>query len=62
MIVLHLGYLDPGSGSMLLQVIFGGLLGATYVGRKFLARLWFGFAKLLKAHRRTQKSGTEAGD
>ncbi len=29
----HFGYIDPGSGSLLLQVIFGGILGFMYVAR-----------------------------
>lgn len=38
-----LGYLDPGSGSMLLQLLVGGIAGAGVVirfyGRSFLYRI-----------------------
>lgn len=39
MAFIHFGYIDPGSGSMLLQVIFGGVLGSVYVGRNFIRRV-----------------------
>ena len=34
-----LGYLDPGSGSMLLQLLLGGVAGAAVIGRLYWQRL-----------------------
>ncbi|MDD5706836.1 MAG: hypothetical protein PHR35_13010 [Kiritimatiellae bacterium] len=36
---LHLGYLDPGTGSVALQLIVGGLLGAALVVKTFWRRI-----------------------
>lgn len=33
-------YLDPGSGSFLLQIIIAAALGSLYAFRTFWARLW----------------------
>jgi hypothetical protein len=30
-------YLDPGTGSMLIQTVIGAVAGAAYIGRKWLA-------------------------
>ncbi len=43
-------YLDPGSGSMLFQVLIAGLLSAMFCARSFLAQLR---ASLSRAHKRT---------
>ena len=40
-----LGYIDPGSGTLLLQIILAGLLGAVACFRKAI----FGFLGLFKA-------------
>jgi hypothetical protein len=32
-------YLDPGTGSMLVQSIIGGIAGIAYLGRKQFSRL-----------------------
>ena len=32
-------YLDPGTGSMLVQSIIGGIAGVAYLGRKQISRL-----------------------
>lgn len=32
-------YLDPGTGSYLLQILAGGFLGIGYIGRRFFADL-----------------------
>jgi hypothetical protein len=32
-------YLDPGTGSMLLQLLLGGLAGAAVIGRTYWSRL-----------------------
>ncbi len=37
---LHLAYIDPGAGSIVIQVIIGTLLAAPYVLRKQLARAY----------------------
>lgn len=34
-----LGYLDPGSGSYLLQLLIGGLLGALFLLRAYWGRV-----------------------
>lgn len=39
MIVL-LGYIDPSSGSMFLQMVIGTVLAVTYAVRHQLARFW----------------------
>ena len=36
---LLLGYLDPGSGSMILQVLAGGVAGAAVIGKLYWKRL-----------------------
>ena len=38
-LVSHHAYLDPGSGSILLQVLIGGLLGAAFLLRAFWGRI-----------------------
>lgn len=38
MVAFHLGYLDPGSGSIIVQAAIGGFLGFAYVGRRFIQR------------------------
>jgi len=35
-----LGYIDPGSGSFIFQVLVGSLLAAGVVFRSFWGRLW----------------------
>jgi hypothetical protein len=34
-----IGYIDPGTGSMLVQSVVGGVVGLIYVGRRHIARL-----------------------
>ena len=36
--VIHFGYIDPGTGSILIQGLIGGFLGAAYMGRKVIGR------------------------
>ncbi len=36
--IFHLGYIDPGTGSIVIQALVGGFLGAAYVGRKFISQ------------------------
>jgi hypothetical protein len=43
-------YLDPGTGSMLLQLLLGGLAGAAVIGRAYWSRL-----KNLFGHTRAPK-------
>jgi hypothetical protein len=38
--VLILGYIDPGSGSMLLQVILAGVLAVPFFFRRVIADAW----------------------
>jgi len=37
--IFHLGYLDPGSGSILFQVVIGGVLGGGFALRQWASRL-----------------------
>jgi len=37
---LFIGYIDPGSGSILTQFLIAGLLGASYSSRNFFLRLF----------------------
>ena len=32
------GYIDPSSGSLFLQAMVGGVMAASYAGRKYIAR------------------------
>ncbi len=43
----YLAYLDPGSGSMILQVVTGGVAAAAVAGRLYWRRLkgFLGFGK-----------------
>lgn len=34
-----LSYIDPGTGSMVIQSVVGGVVGLVYVGRRQLGRL-----------------------
>jgi hypothetical protein len=38
--VLILGYIDPGSGSMLLQVILAGVLAVPFFFRRVITDAW----------------------
>lgn len=38
--MLILGYIDPGSGSMLLQVILAGVLAVPFFFRRVIADTW----------------------
>ncbi len=44
---LILAYIDPGAGSMILQLLLGGLAGLFVIGRIFRQRIskFFGFGK-----------------
>lgn len=37
---MMLAYIDPGSGSFLLQVLLAGLLSAIYTVRHWIAGVW----------------------
>lgn len=41
-------YIDPGSGSMLFQLLIAGLLGALYGIKLFWTRIKLFFAKLFR--------------
>lgn len=49
--MIHLAYLDPGTGSIFLQTVIGGVLGAVYVLRKWLGAI-------IKSIRRPGKSAS----
>lgn len=57
MVFFHFGYLDASSGSMLLQVLFGGVLGSIYVSRKFIQRTWLSLKSALS---RSKSQNTKA--
>ena len=42
---MFLGYLDPGSGSFLFQILIAGLLAAVYGTKSFWSRLISSFRK-----------------
>ena len=46
-------YLDPGSGSVILQIIIGGVLGVLVVAKGFLGNL---FRKVTSRTKRKKKS------
>lgn len=56
MIHMTVGYIDPGSGAMLLQWLIASMMGAGFFLRGRIARL---FRKLVK---REPKAGPEAAD
>jgi hypothetical protein len=49
---MEFGYLDPGSGSMILQAILGGLAGIAVAFKMFGHRLW----SMLTFWRRDEKA------
>lgn len=52
-------YLDPGTGSMILQLLFGGLAGAMVVGKLYFHQIRSFFAGLLGCQ--TQDDNREDG-
>lgn len=38
--MFHLGYIDPGTGSILWQAVMGGVLGGTYLLRNTIAKVF----------------------
>jgi hypothetical protein len=44
-------YLDPGTGSMMLQLMLGGVAGALVIGRLYLKRLSDVFRSILRRKR-----------
>lgn len=50
-------YIDPGTGSLIIQIIIGGLLGAMFALKIYWKRLKAYFSNLLS--RRTQDDGHE---
>jgi hypothetical protein len=40
-----LGYIDPGAGSMLLQLLIAGALGGMYTARQYIRQLVKSFAR-----------------
>jgi hypothetical protein len=43
-----LGYIDPGAGSMLLQLAIAGALGGLYTARQYLRQLLQGLTRTAK--------------
>ena len=54
-----LAYLDPGSGSLILQVIIGGILAGTVALRSFIGKA---FANIKKLFSRGKKDTPEDED
>lgn len=48
------GYIDPGAGAMLWQILAAAFVGAAFLFRKFILR-WFRGSK-------TPRSGSDAGE
>ena len=55
----HLAYLDPGSGSMMLQVIAGGLAAAAVTVKVYWRRLLV-FLRIRKPEEETVTTQTES--
>ena len=55
-------YLDPGTGTMILQIILGGVAGLLVAGKLYWARLkeLFGFAAADAADATTTKDPTDS--
>jgi hypothetical protein len=51
-------YIDPGSGSYLVQVIIAGILGALF----YFKGLWFRFKGLFKGPGRNKKENPQGSD
>lgn len=45
---MKLAYIDPGTGSVILQAIIGLVVGGVYVVRKQIGALIYGLKKLFK--------------
>lgn len=54
-------YLDPGTGSMILQLLLGGLAGLALVGKLYWAKLLSLFSTQTKPNR-TEKSAEDRRD
>lgn len=54
----HFGYIDPGTGSILIQGLIGGFFGAAYMGRKFISQT----VNNIKSAFSTQRSGQDSGE
>ncbi len=52
------GYMDPGSGSLLLQIILGGLAGLAVAGKLF----WHRLTSLFRPQRQEPESDPGAAD
>jgi hypothetical protein len=52
---MEFGYLDPGSGSMILQAILGGLAGIAVALKMFGRRVW----SMLTFWRRDEKAPSQ---
>ena len=47
-------YIDPGSTSILLQILFAGVAGVLISGRKLIVKLW----RLLRFHEEIDRNGS----
>jgi hypothetical protein len=43
----HFAYLDPGTGSLFFQALFGSILGGMFLFRQFMSKLALNFRKYL---------------
>jgi len=48
-------YIDPGCGSIMLQVMAGGVIGTAYVIKRFGRRIRLGLRRVFRAVRRQHK-------
>jgi hypothetical protein len=57
-----LAYLDPGTGSFLIQLLIAGLLGAGFLVKTFWSRISMFFSKKNQGIKRTAGSDSENPD
>ncbi len=62
MTFFHIGYIDPGTGSILIQGLIGGFLGAAYMGRKVISRGTNTLRSILPGQRSKDGGKPEASD
>ncbi len=55
-------YIDPGTGSLFLQVVIGGLLGGLFIFRRMVARMFSMIKKVFRRHGTVSKSKATDGE
>jgi len=56
--MFHLLYIDPGSGSYLVQVIIAAVLGFLF----YFKNLWFRIRSFFRKDKKKQASGNDSGN